>query len=171
VATCGCMKIKTFLMALGIAFSIFIQPLAAGQLEDGIAIWGQNNFEEALKLLRPLAEQGNAEAQLHLGFSYSGGLGVQKDYDQAVKWYRRAADQGEHASQYFLGAHYKDGIALPQDFTLAYMWYSLAASGPKTDSSRISIAVRDEMAKLMTSKQIAKAKKLIREWKASPRQP
>jgi len=47
--------------------------------------------------LRPLADQGNALAQLGLGGMYANGQGVPQDYAQAVIWYRKAApDDGEH---------------------------------------------------------------------------
>ena len=45
-----------------------------------------------LDILRQRAEQCDAEAQDHLGSSYSSGLYVEKNYAEALKWYRKAAD-------------------------------------------------------------------------------
>jgi TPR repeat protein len=39
-----------------------------------------------LRLLRPLAEEGHANAQDNLGLMYIRGHGVAKDYDEAQKW-------------------------------------------------------------------------------------
>ena len=39
------------------------------------------------------AEQGDAEAQFSLGWSYENGYGVEKSYTKAVKWYSKAAEQ------------------------------------------------------------------------------
>ena len=45
------------------------------------------------------AEQGHAEAQYHLGYSYEHGEGVPADLEQAKTWYRKAAAQGEENAQ------------------------------------------------------------------------
>jgi len=55
-------------------------------------------------LWRPLADQGNADAQHRVGRMYEGGYGVPLDYAEAVKWYRKAADQGNAYAQSNLGA-------------------------------------------------------------------
>jgi TPR repeat protein len=59
---------------------------AAGQLEDGQAAYQRGDYEAAIRLLRPVADQGNAEAQFGLGAMYVHGLGAPKDYAQAVAW-------------------------------------------------------------------------------------
>ena len=50
--------------------------------------------ELSLDELRVLAEQGDAEAQFHVGYRYLEGLGVPQDGAEAVRWFRLAADQG-----------------------------------------------------------------------------
>ncbi len=47
----------------------------------------------ALREWRPLAEQGNANAQFRLGFMYEKGLGVPQDYAQAHMWFDLAASK------------------------------------------------------------------------------
>ena len=44
-----------------------------------------------LKEFRPLAEQGDAQAQYRMGVLNREGLGVPQDFAEAVRWYRRAA--------------------------------------------------------------------------------
>ncbi|MCK5668590.1 MAG: SEL1-like repeat protein, partial [Gammaproteobacteria bacterium] len=39
---------------------------------------------------RKLAEQGDKNAQAHLGYMYYVGEGVEQDYARAVKWYKKA---------------------------------------------------------------------------------
>ena len=75
----------------------------AGDLEDAKAADDRGDYETVLKLLRPLAEQGDAKAQFNLGVSYSKGKGVPQDDKEAVKWFRKAAALGDHASQNALG--------------------------------------------------------------------
>ena len=49
---------------------------------------------EAVKWYHKAAEQGDAEAQWHLGRCYRRGNGVAQDEAETAKWYRMAADQG-----------------------------------------------------------------------------
>ncbi len=59
----------------------FAAPVAAGQLEDANAAYNKGDYATALRLLRPLAEQGDAAAQTNLGFMYESGLVA-----RMVKW-------------------------------------------------------------------------------------
>jgi TPR repeat protein len=77
--------------------------------------------------LRPLAEQGNAEAQSLLGLLYELGWGVPQDYAEESKWVRRAAEQGNAQNQLVLGAMYDEGKGVPQDYAEAPKWYRSAA--------------------------------------------
>ena len=46
-----------------------------------------------------LADQGQAEAEYHLGLMYLNGAGVAKNKKEAVKWLRKAADQDQAIGQ------------------------------------------------------------------------
>jgi hypothetical protein len=50
----------------------------AGPLDDAQAAHGRKDYATALRLWRPLADQGNAEAQYAIGFMYAGGQGVRQ---------------------------------------------------------------------------------------------
>jgi TPR repeat protein len=69
-------------------------PVTAGPLEDAVAAYVRGDNETAVRVLRPLAEQGDARAQYHLGTRYFTGSGVPQDYAEALKWFRLSADQG-----------------------------------------------------------------------------
>jgi uncharacterized protein len=60
-------------------------------LEHALAALEQSDVATALRLLRPLAQQGNAEAQYNLGAMYGNGLGVPLNNAEALKWVRLAA--------------------------------------------------------------------------------
>ena len=64
---------------------------------------------------RSLAEQGDAEAQFHLGVSYATGEGVPKDAVKAVEWMRKAAEQGYAEAQFNLGLMNKKGNGVPKE--------------------------------------------------------
>ena len=75
-----------------------------------------------------LAQQGDAEAQLHLGVNYElGSQGVPQDDLQAVAWYRKAAEQGCAEAQFALGLMYSIGRGVAQDDQQAVAWYRQAA--------------------------------------------
>ena len=106
----------------------FVGTTLGGPLEDADTASKQGDYEGALRLIRPLAEQGNAKAQKSLGDMYLDGHGVAPDDVEAVKWYRMAADQGYAEAQLKLGTMYYRGQGVPLgDCTVAAEWYGKAA--------------------------------------------
>ncbi len=101
-------------------------PAWAGWDEVGAA-HQRGDYATVVRELRPLAEQGDAKAQAHLGVMYETGLGVPQDYAEAVKWYRKAAEQGWAGAPYILGNMYRKGLGVPQDYAEAVKWYRKAA--------------------------------------------
>ena len=95
--------------------------------DDGVAANKRGDYETAVQLFRPLAEQGHAKAQAYLGLMYAKGDGVTQDYDEEVKWFRLAAEQGIAFAQYDLGISYSEGNGVNQDFAEAVNWYRRAA--------------------------------------------
>src|SRR5262249_3703626 len=91
------------LIVVGVMLSM-ARMASAGPFEDGLAAYQRGDFATALKLWRPLAEQGNAQAQNQVGNMFYDGKGVAQDYKEAVRWYRLAAEQGYGSAQYLLGS-------------------------------------------------------------------
>jgi TPR repeat protein len=111
------------------AFSLALFGVAAGgPLEDGQTAYQKADCATALRLIRPLAEQGNAIAQRSLGRMYFTGQGVPQDDAQALVWFRNAAEQGVGPAQMKLGIMYKLGRGVPQDDIQTYMWVILGLS-------------------------------------------
>ncbi|HEU0083942.1 MAG TPA: hypothetical protein VFQ87_13840 [Bradyrhizobium sp.] len=67
----------------------------AGPWEDGMAAYKRGDYVPAIRLFRPLAEQGNAKAQKLLGVMFRKGEGVPKNAVRARMWFSLAAKQGE----------------------------------------------------------------------------
>ena len=84
-------------------------------------------FADALAILRPLADTGNARAQARLGDAYMQGQGIPRDDAAAGRWYERAALQGETGAQVKLAAMYMNGNGVLRNNNLAYVWYGTAA--------------------------------------------
>ena len=112
----------------------FAAPVAA----DGSTQWKDvdnkalgalmvGDYATALKLIRPLADRGVAEAQVHLGAMYMEGLGVPRNYAEAVKWFQLSADQGLADGQRWLGEMYFSGKGVPQNYAEALKWFQLSA--------------------------------------------
>jgi len=84
-----------------ILVSGFATPVVAGPLEDANAAIKRRDYATALRLIRPLAEQGNANAQYNLGVFYDNGLGVPQDRVRAHMWLNLAAMQGRDGAAAF----------------------------------------------------------------------
>ena len=94
---------------------------------DGAAAYDRGDYASALRVFRPLADQGFGPAQGIIGIMYEQGQGVPENDTEAVKWFRLAADQGNSVGQIGLGAIYSKGKGVPQDDIEAAKWYRLAA--------------------------------------------
>lgn len=92
------------------------------------AAYDNGEYEKALDLWMPLADDGDAEAQFGVAYLYDEGLGVPQDGVEAIRWYRLAADQGHLKSQFNLGTLYQSGRKdVPADPGRAADWYRMAA--------------------------------------------
>ncbi len=143
-----------FILVLLCTLFVFSGSARADQLQDGIAAYSRKDYEAALKLWQPLADQGNAEAEEYVGYLYEYGDGVKQDFTEAVKWYRKASDQGNSLAERRLGEMYENGKGVTQDYAEAYFWLSLCA-------------VQNDTAKHLTPEQKAALDKRIAEWKAA----
>ena len=62
-------------LLVGLMLTVCGSIARAGPLEDGFSAQQRGDYTSALRLWRPLAEQGNAVAQGLLGFMYQQGQG------------------------------------------------------------------------------------------------
>jgi TPR repeat protein len=87
--------VKIWIMAGAIlAAQLAGSAAAAGPWEDGMAAYNRGDYVPALRLFRPLAEQGNAKAQKVLGVMFRKGQGVPKNFVRARMWFALAARRG-----------------------------------------------------------------------------
>ncbi len=103
-------------------------PAQAGPIEDADAAYERGDSETSIKLLRPLAEQGDMQAQYQIGFRYSVGQGVPQDMNEAVAWWTKAANNGLVALQVPLAMLYLQGKVIKQDIPEAKKWLTAAAN-------------------------------------------
>ena len=116
-----------YAMTISLVLAVGAGAVVAQDFDKGVAAYRAGDYVTAVQEWRPLAEQGDADAQIILGIMYDKGEGVAEDNAEAVKWYRLAAEQGEANAQYNLGNMYNEGKGVLQDDAEAVKWYRLAA--------------------------------------------
>lgn len=72
-------------------------------LAQGKRYFEDGYYKRAMRLLLPIACDGNAEAQYAVGYMYYYGYGVSQDIDVGRFWIKRAADKGFKPAQEALG--------------------------------------------------------------------
>src|SRR4051812_42599087 len=77
----------------------------------GKTAYDKGDYEAALKLLKPEAEKGDAEAQVRYGLLFAKGLGTASDPAEAFKWFQKSAAQGNAEAMYCVGVSYDVGDA------------------------------------------------------------
>lgn len=97
--------------------------------------------EEEAEWYRERAEQGDPNAQNHLGDMYDEGRGVPEDRAQAEEWWRKAekgyrprAKKGDANAQYHLGELYYYGAGVRQNYKQAADWLRKAADQNHSDA-------------------------------------
>ncbi|WP_330084515.1 tetratricopeptide repeat protein [Methylocystis iwaonis] len=130
-------RIRSFLILL--AATIAASSARADAYEDVTAATSKGDYPAAVKILKPLAEKGEARAMSELGPIYLMGKGVPVDHKEAIKWIRQAAEKGDAAAQANLGTMYLDGHILKQDYAEAMKW-SLLAAGKGVAAAQANIA-------------------------------
>jgi uncharacterized protein len=68
---------------------------AQNDTKAGVDAFMAGDYDRAVRIWRPLAIAGDADAQYNLGQAYWLGRGVAEDQRQAEDWYRRAAEQNQ----------------------------------------------------------------------------
>jgi TPR repeat protein len=93
---------------------------AARALEAG-------RYEEALVILRPLADAGDPEAQSTLAGMYINGWGVEPDFAEGMALLERAASRGNARAAFNLGRLYATGEGVPRDCERALTYFHAPA--------------------------------------------
>ena len=64
-----------------------------------MAAYNRGDYVPAIRLFRPLAEQGNAKAQRLIGVMYHRGQGVARNSVRALAWFSVAAKHGDREAE------------------------------------------------------------------------
>lgn len=153
---------KRYLAAVLAVVAIVVAGCATDPYRKGFNAYRNGEYGTARQELTPLAEQGDDEAQLHLGLLYRDGLGIMPDHREAEKWLKRSAEQENTNARIALGSLYADRQGLIQNDVLALLWFNFAVS----QGSQEAVSLREALLRRMTPAQIMEAQRLGREYKS-----
>lgn len=102
-------------------------PPIAQSFDDGVKAADAGNYDLALEIWKPLAQNGNAKAQANLGVLLAIGMGVQQDTNAALHWLCQAIYQGDDSAQLSIGTLLREGHLVPRDDEAAAYWFLQAA--------------------------------------------
>lgn len=119
----------------------------AESLEDAVDAMRSGDFAEAYCIMRPLAEEGDADAQYNIGWMYLNGYGLRINDSLALEWWQKASEQGHSDASFSIGMLYSLGEGeVPKDSDKAIDYYLIAADENHEDAVAIlkSMMLRDD---------------------------
>ena len=120
-------------MALALILSL-AGPAPAGSLEEGNDAFAGKDYDRAMELLLPHAEDGEIKAQVKVGFMYLYGEGTGRDFHQAYRWISLAAERNDPIAQVLLSRMYENGLGVKRDYDKAVRWCKRAAEQGNADA-------------------------------------
>ncbi len=102
------------------------------QVQEGIQAFKSGNYEEALQLLLPKAEERCINAQYYVGRIYhneEGRAQLPQNFAEAMRWYTEAALANHIDAQFYLARLYDDMELSEENAVLSRKWYLKAARG------------------------------------------
>lgn len=108
-----------FILTLALAWAL---PCAAADsaateqiLNEAWTAYNIGKYKETLRMVEPLAGNGNPRAQVIMGRLYENGLGVKQDMAVAAQWFQLAAEQNDPEAQILLAYCYEIGAGVPKN--------------------------------------------------------
>jgi TPR repeat protein len=180
------------MLSLALTLAIVLGGCVPGTYYDpndryatGLRLFDRGEPGDAIVYWKPLAEEGDCDAQYRYGTLFYLGEGVPRDYDSAREWWSKAAQQGQYRAQMILGTVYgrgslttggflrsltvdcRRGCGVPRDPQQAYEWLRLAQASLPAELEAARQHVGVEIAALqpeLTPDQRADAERRISAW-------
>ena len=122
------------ILLAGLFMMLALAP-ARADYEQAIKYYEHGDYAAALRELRPLAQQGNLDAQAKLGQMYLDGRGVKADPTTAMRLLKQAATEGDvAAAESDIGRIYYNGSGVKRDYAEAARWFQKAADQGYSDA-------------------------------------
>ena len=103
------------------------QEAARTTLNQGIALYEQQQYAAALPLIEQAVAASDIKASRYLGLMAFYGRGLPQDAAQAFVHFEKGAQAGDITAQYWLGYLYEHGIGTAPNLGEALRWYQHAA--------------------------------------------
>ena len=103
-------------------------------------------MQGALEEISALADTGNADAQLELGYRYFTGRTVAKDLPHAFSLFQQAATAGQADAQYEVAVRLERGWGVAKDADQALGWHRSAASQNHARAAKAAARLEAERA-------------------------
>jgi uncharacterized protein len=125
------------LAGVAIAVILALAPLGPARSQDadplGAAgarqLYLDGQYDQAFAMVLRLAETGDAQAKVTLGYFYSYGFGTARDEAKAIALFEEAAEQNHPAALFNLAVSYEFGsLGQPKDPARAYALFLQAAA-------------------------------------------
>jgi len=104
-----------------------ISPALANTLAAGIEGFKKNDYITSLTIFALLASEGDAEAQIYMGYMHEHGLGIPQNYKTAARWYSLAVKKNSSHAQFNLAHLHFNGLGFPQNYQTALNLYKKSA--------------------------------------------
>ncbi len=154
---------RLFLSAL---LAVLFAGAARADLDAGLDAYEAGDYAAALAEFRPLADDGDPDAQFYLGEMHLEGKGVARDFETAAHWLGKAAQAGHPPAQGVLGGLYAVGLGVPRDFGTAYFWMIVAAIWSEAEIRREAMNSLGEVAEQLSAEEKkAVARQAVRQWR------
>ena len=128
-------SIKGYLL---ICLAVAFNNVVASDLDDAVTAMRTGDFAEAYCIMRPLAENGDADAQYNIGWMYMNGYGLRVNDGLALEWWQKAAEQGHSDASFSIGMLYSLGDGeVAKDSDAAIDNYLIAAIDGHEDAIAI----------------------------------
>lgn len=96
-------------------------------VSDGVAALDKGDFATARRILEPLANTGNTDAQTLLGGMFLIGAGAPRNPREAARLFRLSADLGNKHGQYQLAFLLLEGVGVQRDEVEAFKYFEMSA--------------------------------------------
>lgn len=110
---------------------------ASKLFDEGLQALLDGNYAEAYCRWKPIAAQGDVDAQYNLAWLYANGNGMTVDVGKALYWWEKAAETGHADAEFAMGLAYTTGEGIKRDMQAAIAWFIKAAQHGSDDAREI----------------------------------
>ena len=115
---------KTIRLFIYVLLLMVASTVSAQSLYRAKQLIKEGEYLEAAKMIRPLADGGNADAQYEAAKLFFDGKGVNQSDEQGIKYASLAAKQGHYQAAYLLACFYEDHGRQYEEYKLLSSFYS-----------------------------------------------